>query len=373
MVAASAAPPPAPAAAAGRVGALWVVACGRGQIPAPDAWSQDPLGLEPAAAARRVAAAGVGARALVDGGVGLARGGGGGQVARGRRALEGHYVVAARGRGAGARGGARGGGARGPGGRRKLLVVQQQKTRVAGDGVAESVLEEDRPLGLDQPILHRQLQLQLLDRQVLALHQRLVHKGVLLQLQLVQLELADPELQLEQLLALRPRRRGHGLGLELLALPLVLPQPLQNAPLHARVLVDGAPQLLALGPRRPHPVGRRPQQVLRRATVAPPAARSAAARSATARAATLLVVQEQPVSGLVVRVVLALGRPPPRVVPLDDDHLPLPDLHRVLHVLVLELDERPPQLHPLPKVVLNPSLHARQLLLVDTSRGGTHE
>jgi hypothetical protein len=199
----------------------------------------------------------------------------------------------------------------------------------------EVVRLEDVPLLRDDLVAHEELQLELLDRQVLALDDRAVDDLGLLELHVAELQVADAVHQLQQLAALVGRHAAvvPQLRVEPLGALLVLAQPLLRLALRAAVLLDGLAELLALAVGR-RDVFRRVGQQHRDAIAGGP----------------------------------GLGRLHAGRVPVRDDDLALADLDGVLHVLVLEFDQGPPELHALPEVLLHPGLHLLQRRLVRARR-----
>jgi hypothetical protein len=73
------------------------------------------------------------------------------------------------------------------------------------DQVVQPVGVQHGPLLRENLVPHGELQLQLLDGQVLPLHDAVVHDPRLLELHVVELKLADPVLQLHEMLPVLPR------------------------------------------------------------------------------------------------------------------------------------------------------------------------
>lgn len=194
----------------------------------------------------------------------------------------------------------------------------------------EIVLQENVLLPIDQLVAHSQLQLELLNLQVLALQNALVHDAVLLELHVLQLQTAHLVLQLHQLAAVLSSDLVAQLVAEVLGLLLVVSQTLGDVLLHAVVLHDGLAQLLALLPRL-HDLPRAVRDDV---------------RGEVGLGESLGVVA----FALLVDTAVRLR-------PLDDDQLPLADFDAVLHVLVFQLDQRPSQLHALLEVLHNALTH----------------
>ena len=70
-------------------------------------------------------------------------------------------------------------------------LLHDLQARVA-DEVLEAVVKQDGPLLRDNLVPHGQLELQLLNRQILALHDAVVDDSALLEFHVVELKLADP-------------------------------------------------------------------------------------------------------------------------------------------------------------------------------------
>lgn len=208
------------------------------------------------------------------------------------------------------------------------------------------VLQQNVLLPVDELVAHGELQLQLLYLEVLALEDALVHDAVLLQLHVLELQAPHLVLQLHQLPAVLARDLVAQLVPEVFGFFLVVPKALRDVLFHAVVLHDGLAQLLALLPRL-HDLHRAVRDYVRR---------------------EVRLGQALSVVALALLVDAAV-----RLRPLHHDQLALADLDAVLHVLVLELDQRAPQLHALLEVFHDALTHViHELAPFAAARTGAH-